>query len=178
MVRHQVFSSPLFLAFIGCLISTAIAMNFHKRDGIVTPFGNRMGHNFMWDYDYIAANKSYLHAGIAVYIDLHEIAFAKYGFDDFVKKKNCVLFQTLSGPTTVCDEFFMIVDDWYLHDRKQWDKDCSNILEFKESRVALIKYDVMDEKSPKFIGTYYNSRDRLVYTDHRDKRVSSYCHCI
>ncbi|KAK6013757.1 30S ribosomal protein S10 domain protein [Ostertagia ostertagi] len=60
-------------------------------------------------------------------------------------------------------------------DRRTWDKgydkgDCK-VLQFYNSVLVFVKYDVLDDTSPKFVGTYSVTRDRLYYFGYKGGRV-------
>ncbi|XGW25270.1 hypothetical protein V3C99_006579 [Haemonchus contortus] len=138
----------------------------HKKP-IVTAFGDRHGHNYLFRYDFYSSSKKFVHTGVAIYVSLNEISFAQYQVNNFYKDDPCVSFPTLRGTVQTCDKYFLLVDDWYKFERKTWDKgyeksDC-DILQFHTSVLVFIKYDVVKDTSPKFVGTYSTTRDKLYY---------------
>ncbi|KAK5966754.1 hypothetical protein GCK32_000493 [Trichostrongylus colubriformis] len=108
-------------------------------------------------------------------VGLNEITFSKYSIENYYTDKHCLSFLTLRGTESTCTKYFLLVDDWYSFERRTWDKgydagDCKKV-EFYNSVLVLIKYDVMKDTSPKLVGTYSKTRDRLYYIDHENKRM-------
>ncbi|RCN26095.1 hypothetical protein ANCCAN_28185 [Ancylostoma caninum] len=109
-------------------------------------------------------------------IDVGEIAFAKYPIEYLKKKASedvCVTFQDGRGSVRKCSGYFLLVHDRYKLDRQPW-KDkfgkCK-MVQFHYSVLVFIKYDVNNEDSPKYIGTYSLIKDSLYYTNEKGERV-------
>ncbi|KAK6058269.1 hypothetical protein COOONC_04160 [Cooperia oncophora] len=142
---------------------------------IVTAYGDRNGHNYLFAYDYYSSTKNYAHTGVAVRVGLNEITFTQYPIESYYNKQSCLTFLTLRGTENECQRYFLLVDDWYKFERKTWDhgyqKSGCKVIQFYTSVLVLIKYDVQKDTSPKFVGTYSVPRDRLYYNDDKGRRV-------
>ncbi|PIO73197.1 hypothetical protein TELCIR_04845 [Teladorsagia circumcincta] len=142
---------------------------------IITAFGDRNGHNYLYKYDYISSRGKYEHTGVAVRVGLNEISFSQYGISNYYNNKHCMSFLTLRGTENTCNRYFLLVDDWYSFERKTWDQGFSKsgckMVQFYTSVLVFIKYDVLDDTSPKFVGTYSVTRDRLYYFGKDGARV-------
>ncbi|VDO23986.1 unnamed protein product [Haemonchus placei] len=153
----------MLLAFVVAFVVTLhprmcySAQKWDHKKPIVTAFGDRNGHNYLFR------------------VSLNEISFAQYPVNNFYKNDACVSFPTLRGTVQTCDKYFLLVDDWYKFDRKTWDKGFNNaactILQFHTSVLVFIKYDVIKDTSPKFVGTYSTTRDKLYYFGKDNKMI-------
>ncbi|KAK6726311.1 hypothetical protein RB195_004557 [Necator americanus] len=157
------------------LLDAAI-VNWDSSKPVVIPYHGRRGHQYLHLIDYVGSLSKRIYSGIGVMVGLNEISFAKF-LPDYPKRPpdpHCLLFQTVKGSTKQCDEFFLLVADYYSINRRPWDegyKKCSQI-QFHYYMPVLVKYDVTVDKSPKYVATYSILEDLLYYSDEKGRRIT------
>ncbi|RCN44655.1 hypothetical protein ANCCAN_09300 [Ancylostoma caninum] len=129
----------------------------------------RQGHRYYIEVDNIGTH--FIYKGIAVYSTGKRVYFGELSEDN-----DCTQFAGLGGIYQACEynHFLLHANDRF-HQRHQLDKflkgelSCTP-LEIADSIAILIKHDLANPRSEKWIGTYSKERDIAVFIGQGGKR--------
>ncbi|CAJ0594138.1 unnamed protein product [Cylicocyclus nassatus] len=163
-------NSILLLLVTICIVQCQINRQDYSKHPQMIPAKLREGNMYYLDVDNIGNYRIF--KPVAVMTDQAQVTFG-----EFQEGKDCVVFATSSGITEKCKhQYYLLHQNFRAFVRKRLvdamaDSKCV-LVQFGDSILVTIKYDVAEPKSPKFIGTYSKRRDNLVYIDDKGKRKS------
>ncbi|CAJ0594816.1 unnamed protein product [Cylicocyclus nassatus] len=162
----------MFLSILPLLLDAACASPEgywgHTQKAVPAKF--RLGNRYYIDVDNIGNYRIF--EPIAIYLDATTVAFGKFKEDS-----DCVIFGTPRTVLEKCNhEYFLLTANYYYYERRPLyeamrDKPCE-YFKIRNYVLVLIKDDVKDPKSVKYVGTYSVKADAVYYTDKEGKRNS------
>ncbi|KAK5966277.1 hypothetical protein GCK32_002588 [Trichostrongylus colubriformis] len=160
----------IILPFLFLEISADVPEPDWSSFSLFTPATTREGNRYYIDVDNIGNER--IHKPIAAALINKKVVFGTYD-----ESKGCAYFPNmLSGSYNFCgNKFFLLHQNHrYLARRSLQeivnDKNCSPLI--GERYVVLVKRDMTNFNSEKFIGTYSKAMDRLVYHDAKQDKVT------
>ncbi|EYC25276.1 hypothetical protein Y032_0012g1800 [Ancylostoma ceylanicum] len=167
----------IFLFFIATLLPSVRPFGIQEKwDGrypIVVPVLERKGHAYMLAVDRYG-NGETAYKAVAVLVNPNEILFGEFIIPNNTNEQtDCASFEGNRGSVRSCRQFFLVSADFWEINRTPWRygfEKCQ-MIQFRDSVAVLIKYDVTDQWSPKYIGTYSRTTDSLFYIDKDNNRI-------
>ncbi|WKX93031.1 hypothetical protein Q1695_010785 [Nippostrongylus brasiliensis] len=157
------------IVFVIAVLLPAVAAD----SDVLVPANLREGHRYFIEIDNMA--NTFIYKPIAVALTNGDLSFGEYD-----EKKGCASFAPhKQGEFTICDNKFFLMHSSYkscvrtqLKNIIQNRVSCTNLFPKIENRLpVLVKEDISNPHSKKFIGTYAKDRDEIVYLDKQKRKV-------